>query len=166
MTHNDHPRNTTKEGAYMISKGMKLWGILVAVLVLTPLLAIAQVHYRESRQARNYDQARGPIQVVNDWRDVVNVSMWSENRERIGEWVVRPGERAMLGEARRPIRVRSNDKMKVGDDWGWVDGGQVGQFEIGTWYVNVRDVWQATHERPRAYDSRRGEGYPRARFGR
>ena len=150
----------------MHAKSMQLWGILVAVLVLTPLLAVAHVQYRESRQVRNYDQARGPIQVVNDWRDVVNVSLWSEHRERSGAWVIRPGERAMLGEARRPIRVRPSDKMKVGDDWGWVDIGQVGQFQNGTWYVNVRDVWQATHDRPRPYDSRRGEIYPRDRFVR
>ena len=150
----------------MHAKDMKVWGMLVAILVLTPLLAVAQVQYRESRQARNYDQARGPIQVVNDWRDVVNVSMWSEHRERIGEWVVRPGERTILGEARQPIRVRPNYKMKVGDDWGWVDVGQVGQFRNGTWYVNVRDVWQATHERSRSSDSRRGEVYPRDRFVR
>ena len=150
----------------MRSKGMKLGGILAVILVLTPLLAVAQVHYRESRLARNYDQTRGPIQVVNDWRDVVNVSMWSENRERIGEWVVRPGERVVLGETRRPIRVRPNYKIKVGEDWGWVDVGQVGQFQNGTWYVNVREVWQATHDRPRPYDSRRGEIYPRDRFVR
>ena len=150
----------------MNAKGMKLFGMLVVVLVLTPLLAVAQVHYRESQLARNYDQARGPIQVVNDWRDVVNVSMWSESRERIGEWVIRPGERALLGEARRPIRVRPTYKIKVGEDWGWVDVGQVGQFQNGTWYVNVRDVWQATHERPRPYNSWRGEVYPRDRFVR
>jgi hypothetical protein len=166
MAHNDHPRDTTKEGAYMHAKGMTLWSLLVAALVLTPLLAAAQVSYRESRQVRTYDQARGPIQVINDWRDVVNVSMWSEHRERIGEWTVQPGERAMLGEARRPIRVRPNYKIKVGDDWGWVDVGQVGQFQNGTWYVNVREVWQATHERPRPSDSRRGEVYPRDRFVR
>ena len=59
----------------MYAKGMKLWGLLVAVLVLIPLLAAAQVTYRESRQARNYDQARGPVQVINDWRDVVTVSI-------------------------------------------------------------------------------------------
>ena len=41
-----------------------------------------------------------------------------------------------------------------------------GQFQNGTWYVNVRDVRQVTHERPRAYDSRRGEVYPRDRFVR
>ena len=150
----------------MNSKSMKLWGMLAVVLLLTPLLAVAQVTYRESRPIQNYEQPRGPIQVVNDWRDVVNVSMWSESRERLGEWVVRPGERAMLGEARRPIRVRPNYKIKVGEDWGWVDVGQVGQFQNGTWYVNVRDVWQATHNQPRPYDSRRGEVYPRDRFVR
>jgi hypothetical protein len=145
---------------------MKLWWMLAAILVLMPLLATAQVLYWEARPARNYDRARGPIQVVNDWRDVVHVSMWSDNRERIGEWVVRPGERALLGEARRPIRVRPTYKIKVGDDWGWVDVGQVGQFQNGTWYITVRDVWQATHDRPRPYDSRRGEVYPRDRFVR
>src|ERR671924_151184 len=103
MSHNVHRRDTIKEGEVMNSKGMKLWGLLVAVLVLMPLLAVAQVQYRESRQVRNYDQARGPIEVVNDWRDVVSVSMWSARREQIGAWVVRPGERGLLGEARRPI---------------------------------------------------------------
>jgi hypothetical protein len=150
----------------MHSKRMILWGMLAVVLVLTPVLAGAQVYYRESQLARSYDQTRGPIQVINDWRDVVNVSMWSESRERIGEWTVRPGERALLGEARRPIRVRPNYKIKVGDDWGWVDVGQVGQFQNGTWYVNVRDVWQATHDRARPSDSRRGVVYPRDRFVR
>jgi hypothetical protein len=150
----------------MHAKRIPLWGMLVAALVLTPLLATAQVTYRESQLARNDGQVRGPIQVINDWRDVVNVSMWSDRRERIGAWVVRPGERALLGEARRPIRVRPTYKIKVGDNWGWVDVGQVGQFQNGTWYVNVRDVWQATHERPRPFDSRRGEVYPRDRLVR
>lgn len=100
----------------MHAKRMKLWWMLAAVLGLIPLLATAQVPYWESRQIRTYDQARGPIQVINDWRDVVHVSMWSDNRERIGERVVRPGERALLGEVRRPIRVCPTDKIKVGDD--------------------------------------------------
>jgi len=39
----------------MNSKSMKLWGMLVAVVVLTPLLAVAQVQFRESQLARNYD---------------------------------------------------------------------------------------------------------------
>jgi hypothetical protein len=150
----------------MHAKGIKLWGILVAVLVLPPLLASAQVYYRESRPAQHDDHARGPIEVVNDWRDVVHVSMWSARREPIGAWLVRPGERVLLGEARRPIRVRPNYKIKVGDEWGWVDVGQVGQFQNGRWYVNVRDVWQATHDRSRPFDSRRGEVYPRDRFVR
>jgi hypothetical protein len=37
----------------MHAKSMKLWGWVVAVLVLTPLLATAQVTYWESRQARH-----------------------------------------------------------------------------------------------------------------
>ena len=150
----------------MHAKGMKLWGLLVAVLVLTPLLAAAQVTYRESRQARPDYQARGPIPVINYSRGVVYVSMCSQHRERIGEWVVRPGERALLGEAQRPIRVRPNYKIKVGDNWGWVNVGQVVHFQNGMWYVTVRDVWQATHDRARPSDFRRGEVYPRDRFVR
>jgi hypothetical protein len=166
MYRNAHARDITKEGEYMHTKVMKFIGMLAVVLVLTPLFAVAQVPYWESRQARNSAQARGPIQVINDWRDVVTVSMWSEHRERLGEWVIRPGERALLGEARRPIRVRPNYKIKVGDDWGWVDVGQVGQFQNGTWSVHVRDVWQATHAQSRPEDARRGEIYPYDRFRR
>jgi len=141
----------------MHAKGMSLWVILAVVLVCTPLCAVAQVQYREPQRVPYYNQVRGPIQVVNDWRDAVNVSLWSHRRQRIGAWVVRPGERVLLGEASRPIRVRPSYKIKVGEDWGWVDVGQVGQFQNGTWYVNVRDVWQATHAQPRPYDTRRGE---------
>ena len=68
----------------------------------------------------------------------------------------------MLGEARQPIRVRSNYKMKVGDDWGWVDVGQVGQFQNGVWHVTVRNVWAATHQdHPEGRDGRSGESQPR-----
>ncbi len=68
----------------------------------------------------------------------------------------------MLEEGRRSIKVRPSYKMKVGEDWGWVDVGQVGQFQNGTWYVNVRNVWAATHDdRPEGRDSRRGEAPPR-----
>jgi len=134
--------------------------MLAVVLLIAPFLAVAQGQYRVERYGNAPDRPRGAIQVNNDWRDAVSVSMWSNNRERIGEWIIRPGERALLEEGRRSIRVRPSYKMKVGEDWGWVDVGQVGQFQNGTWYVNVRDVWQATH-RDRPYDSRRGEVVPR-----
>ena len=136
--------------------------MVAVVLLLAPLMAVAQPRAREARPDSSADRSRGDMQVVNDWRDVVNVSMWSESRERIGEWVVRPGERVILGEARRPIRVRPTYKIKVGDNWGWVDLGQVGQFQNGVWHVNVRNIWAATQQdRPEGRDSRRGEGPPR-----
>ena len=150
----------------MRSKWMRLGGILAVVLLIAPFLAVAQGQYRVERYGNAPDRPRGAIQVNNDWRDEVSVSMWSNNRERIGEWVIRPGERAVLEEGRRSIKVRPSYKIKVGEDWGWVDVGQVGQFQNGTWYVNVRDVWQATHaerrDSPRepsreGYDSRRGD---------
>jgi hypothetical protein len=141
---------------------------MAVVLVLAPLLAVAQPRPREARPDRSPDQysrsdrSGGELQVVNDWRDEVNLSMWSEHRERLGEWTIRPGENVVLQEHGERLRVRPNYKIKVGDDGDWVDVGQVGQYQNGTWYVTVRQVWQATHrDRPEGYDARRGEGSPR-----
>ena len=68
----------------------------------------------------------------------------------------------VLQERGERIRVRPNDKIKMGDDGGWVDVGQVGQFQNGMWRVDMRDVWAATHQdRPEGRDSRRGESPPR-----
>ena len=68
----------------------------------------------------------------------------------------------MLQDRDERIRVRPNYKIKVGNDWGWMDVEQVDQFQNGTWYVNVRNVWAATHyDRPEGRDSRRGEVSPR-----
>jgi hypothetical protein len=150
----------------MHSKGMRFWGMLAILLCITPLLAVAQPQPRAPRSDSGADRSRGAMQVVNDWRDEVSLSMWSDQRERIGAWSIRPGEQVVLQERGQRIRVRPNYKMKVGEDGGWVDVGQVGQFQNGTWYVNVRAVWQATHhdrrESPRetyreGYDSRRGD---------
>ncbi len=73
------------------------------------------------------DQPRGLLEVINDWQDEVKVTVWSHHRER--------------------IKVRPHYKIKVGEDWGWVDVGQVGEFQNGVWYVRVRDIWRATHGR-------------------
>jgi hypothetical protein len=152
----------------MYTQWIQRWGMVAAVLVLTPLLAVAQPRPREARPDRSTEQysrsdrSRGEMHVVNDWRDEVSLSMWSENRERIGEWSIRPGENVVLQERGERIKVRPNYKIKVGEDWGWVDVGQVGQFQNGMWHVNVRNVWAATHQdRPEGRDGRRGEVQPR-----
>jgi hypothetical protein len=146
----------------MHAKWMQLWRMVAVVLVLAPLMAVAQPRSREARPDRSADRSRGEIQVVNDLRDEVSLSLWSENRERLGEWSIRPGENVVLQERGERIRVRPNDKMKMGDDGGWVDVGQVGQFQNGVWRVNMRNVWAATQQdRPEGRDSRRGEGPPR-----
>jgi hypothetical protein len=60
------------------------------------------------------------------------------------------------------IRVRPNDKIKIGDDGDWVDLDQVGQFKNGVWRVDMRDVWTATQQdRPKGRDSRSGGASPR-----
>jgi|GEM_PF-3441222 len=38
------------------------------------------------------------------------------------------------------------DPTTSGEDWGWVNVGEVGQFQDGTWYVTVRAGWGASHQ--------------------
>lgn len=116
-------------------------GLLVMALLVASVVAQAQPD--EPRFGRG--GPRGGIIVTNDWQDEVPLSLWSNNRERIGEWIIRPGDTVVLQEGGSRIRVRQNYKIKVGDDWGWVNLGRVGRFQQGTWYVNVRDIWRATH---------------------
>ena len=145
----------------MHTKWMRLWGIVAVVLLLAPLMAFAQSRPREARPDRSADRSRGEMQVVNNLRDEVSLSMWSDNQERLGEWSIRPGENIVLQDRGERIRVRSNFKISV-EDGDWVDVGQIGQFRNGAWHVNVRDVWAATHQvRPKGRDTRQGEGQPR-----
>ncbi len=149
----------------MHSRWIRWCGMLAVALVIAPLWALAQPQTRESCWDRDVYRSRGVIEIINDWRDDVNLSMWTNHRQQLGEWSIRPGEQVMLQEGGRLLRVRQDYKIKVGDDWGWVNVGQVGQFRHGTWYVNVRDVWQATHaERQRDYDNRRSEVDQRFRY--
>ena len=138
---------------------MKRWyGGLAAFLLCTPLLALAQVQIqlpegwppfpkelRPAPQEHYKEEPRGFLEVMNDWQEEVKVTVWSHRRERIGEWTLRPRERDVFDQRGQRIKVRGPYKIKVGDDWGWVDVGQVGEFHNGTWYVRVRDIWQATH---------------------
>jgi hypothetical protein len=131
--------------------------MLAAFLVCTPLLALAQVQIplpegwppfptepRPAPQEYYKEEPRGYLEVFNDWRDEVQVTVWSQRRERVGAWTLRPKERDVFDQRGQRIKVRGNYKIKVGDDWGWVDVGQIGEFHNGTWYVRVRDIWQAT----------------------
>ena len=135
------------------------WVSIVAlVLCLTPLLALAQIQIqlppgwppfsdepRPPHPETYGDEPRGLLEVINDWQDQVTITLWSHQRERIGEWVLNPGSMNTFEDGGRRIKVRPHYKIKVGEDWGWVDVGHVGQFHNGIWYVRVRDVWRATH---------------------
>lgn len=118
----------------------RAWGILAVVLLVAPLVVLAQEGRRGDR--RN-------IQVTNDWNNTVRVTLWKQRGAQISRrsWTIAPGQSAILGDERgRSIRVRVDDKIKVGEDWGRVDIGAVGQSQNGLWNVSVRDVWRATHE--------------------
>lgn len=124
--------------------------VLVTMLLIAPSGVLAQQdrYPPPYEPERPRDQPRGQIQVTNDWRDEVSITMWTHRRERIGDsWILRSGETAFLAVDGDRIRVRPNYKIKVGDDWGWVNLGAVGEFSRGIWYVNVRDIWRATHQR-------------------
>ena len=104
---------------------------------------------REPRWGNARGWPRGIVQVTNDWQDEVMLTLWSSRRERIGAWRINPAATALLDVDGDRVKVRPGYKIKVGEDWGWVDIGEVGRFQNGTWYVSVRDVWRATHrERP------------------
>ncbi len=133
----------------MHGKWMRWCGMLAVLLVIAPMAVLAQDYRREPRWGSARGWPRGEISVTNDWQDAVKVSLWSGRRERIGDWSISPGDQAVLEMDGERIKVRPGYKIKVGEDWGWVDVGEVGQFQHGTWYVSVRNVWRATHrERP------------------
>lgn len=122
-------------------KWIRAWGILAVVLLVAPLMVLAQ-------EGRRGD--RGDIQVTNDWDNTVRVTLWKQRGEQISRrsWTIAPGQSAMLGDdGGRSIRVRADDKIKVGAEWGRVDIGDVGRWQRGTWNVSVRDIWRATRER-------------------
>jgi hypothetical protein len=146
----------------MHTKWMRLWGLGALILVLTPLLAVGQPRPREPRQDTSSDRSRGEVQVVNDWRDEISLSMRSDKQEQLGVWSIRPGENVVLQERGERIRIRPNYKITVGDSGEWVNVDQVGQFRNGTWYVNVRDVVTAAYQNhPEGRDARRGQGQPK-----
>lgn len=125
-------------------------------LLLLPTITLAQSDYQQDYGRSRYgtSTARGYVRVTNDWRDTVKVTMWTHERQRIGaSWEIDPDDTVYLMADGVRIKARSNYKIKVGEDWGWVNIGDVGQFRRGRWYVNVRDIWQATHQR----DRRRGD---------
>ena len=140
----------------MHAKWMRWWGILAIVLLIAPMVVFAQDDRREARWGSARGWPRGELSVTNDWQEAVRVSLWSGRREHIGNWTLSPGEQAVLEVDGERIKVRPGYKMKVGEDWGWVDVGEVGQFQHGTWYVSVRTIWRATHQERRGIPDWKG----------
>ena len=81
-----------------MTKIIKMLALLATVLLAAPGGAIAQQdEYPQVEPQRPRDQPRGQIQVTNDWRDEVNITMWTHRREQIGDsWTLRSGETAVL----------------------------------------------------------------------
>ena len=131
-----------------MSKSIQLVLLLLAALVVAPSGVIAQDSERPYGSQYRQDRPRGQLQITNDWRETVTITMWTHRRERIGtSWELDAGETAYLAVDEDRIRVRPNYKIKVGEDWGWVNVGDVAEFRRGVWYATVRDIWRATHQR-------------------
>jgi hypothetical protein len=115
---------------------------------------MSQTDYQNYGRSRySSDEARGYVRVTNDWQDTVKVTVWTHDRQRIGDfWEIDPDDTVYLMAEGVRIKARSSYKIKVGEDWGWVSLGDVGQFRRGRWYINVRDIWRATHQRNRDRD--------------
>ena len=119
----------------------RVWGILAVALLIAPLVVVAQYGRRGDR---------GDIHVTNDWENTVKVTLWKERGGQMSSriWTVPQGQSVVLAnEDGRSLRVGGHDKIKVGDDWGRVDIGTVGQLQSGIWNVSVRNIWRATHQR-------------------
>jgi hypothetical protein len=97
-------------------KWIQWCGLLAIMLVIAPMVVLAQDYSREPRWGHARGWPRGEIQVMNDWQDAVRVSMWSSRRERIGDWIINPGDQAVLEVDGERIKVRPGYKIKVGDD--------------------------------------------------
>jgi hypothetical protein len=117
-----------------------IWGTFVLVLLLIPFAVFAQ-DWRGGY--------RGGIQVINDWEHPVTVTLSKERGGLLSSrsWTITPGQTALLAEENgTALQVRGRDKINVGEGWGGVDIGSVGQLQGRTWIVRVRDVWRSTHQ--------------------
>ena len=80
-------QGSQEERERMFMKWIRAWGILAVVLLVAPLVVLAQ-------QGRRGDQGdRGDIQVTNDWDNTVTVTLWKQRGEQISRrsWTIRPG---------------------------------------------------------------------------
>lgn len=124
----------------MHSKWIRLCAIITALVIAAPIAVSAQ----EGRRHRS------EIQVLNDYDDRVEITLWTERHEEISKkhWFLEPDERVWLADMDNVrIRVRGSDKIKVGEDWGRVRISEVARYRDGAWFVRVRDIWRATHHR-------------------
>src|SRR5262245_22990673 len=118
----------------MYLKRTRWYGVVAVMLFLTPLFAMAQIQIQlpphwppfpdepRPRPPEHFDaEPRGFLEVINDWQDEVPVTVWSHHREQIGTWSIPAGQLAVFEVDGERIKVRPRYKIKVGDDWGWVD---------------------------------------------
>jgi hypothetical protein len=144
--------------------------LLVSVALLVPGLVLAESNlgnlinaFRqlESTSERHWlsppNARRAYVQVTNDWRASVRLSMWSRRGERIGNsWTIRPGQTGLLKEEGQRITATADYNIRVGDDPGTTSVGDVGERRGDVWHIRVRDIWQATHRHERGGQGRAG----------
>jgi len=131
-------------------KRSAIFGFYIGTSLLVPLLSTLQDLPVSAQLMPNNTSAnseRMPIRVFNNYKDTVVLTLWTPNKEKVGTWTLPNGKSAYLNNSEgRRLRVSSLAKIKVGEEWGWVDVGQVAEQRNNTWIVDVRTIWQKTHE--------------------
>ncbi len=99
------------------------YSVLAVVLFCTPLLAMAQIQIQlplppgwpqfpdqppPAPPERYADEPRGLLEVINDWEDQVSITVWTNQRERIGEWVAGGS---------RSVPITRSRSAKTGAGW-------------------------------------------------
>lgn|GEM_PF-3926312 len=88
------------------------------------------------------------VRIKNDYdrQDSVLVTLWTpERQKKLGTWTVPRGESVYLGMNGTTLRITGDYKIKVGEEWGWVNIGDVAVQHGTTWVTTVRKIYQATH---------------------
>jgi hypothetical protein len=100
----------------------------------------------EKRWLRPPDERRAYVKITNDWRDTIQVTMWTRRGTQIGSsWTIRSGRAGYLKEGGERITATEDYNIRVGDDPTAARVGDVGERRGDAWYINVRDVYRATH---------------------
>jgi len=131
----------------MLKRRFFLFAVSMALMTPTVLCAWHNLDPdSERRWLRPPNEWRAYVKITNDWRDAVRLSMWTRRGTQIGSfWTIRSGQSGYLKDGGERLTATQDYNIRVGDAPEVTRLGDVGERRGDVWYINVRDVWQATH---------------------